>query len=101
MISVHEFTRSIVTAITFSYFLTPAILPEIALAVPERVCVMTNDVYLRDYPSLKPIAKLKRRECYRWTTISGDWILVIGGSGKTRAISRKHIEFVCDKCKIP
>jgi hypothetical protein len=97
MMLTSKLTRLTIIISIFSCCLTP----EIALAVPERVCVVANDVYLRDYPSLKPVAKLKRRECYRWRTIEGDWVLVIGGSGKTRAISRKHIEFVCDKCRIP
>jgi hypothetical protein len=91
-----------IISVASALWLTNTILaPPVVEAAPARACVTASGTQMRSWPDLKSIAQLKRGECFPWTTISGDWVLVIGGSGKTRAISKQYIDFVCSQCKKP
>jgi hypothetical protein len=99
MISTSQFTRSI---LTITSTLGAAVLFSTAVrAAPPLVCTNAHDVYLRDWPNLKPIKKLNRSTCFGWQTVSNDWVLVIGKNNKIYAISKNYLEFVCSKCKRP
>jgi hypothetical protein len=91
-----KFITPVTSALWLSMFI-----PSLAEAAPARACVTTSGTQMRSWPDLKSIAQLKRGECFAWTTISGDWVLVVGGSGKTRAIAKQYIDFVCSQCKRP
>jgi hypothetical protein len=69
----------------------------------EFACAIANDTYVRDYPTFKPVAKLKRGECMstlpddynnrpvRLAFYKGETFYVVSGlSGNLRVVSARY-----------